>query len=72
MLARERVLHVSERRVVGDARERSLEARARVGGIDAKRGEPALRFLLETVETTAAWGRELVVHGPSSDAPEVR
>jgi hypothetical protein len=61
VLARERVLHVAERRRCGSVGKRSLEPRARIGGVGAERVKPAFRFFLETVETPAgSW--KLVAH----------
>ena len=54
VLARERVLHVAQGRIRGRVGNRSLEARCGSGGVCAERVEPALRFLLETLEATAA------------------
>jgi hypothetical protein len=61
VLARERVLQVAQCRGSVELWQGSLEARARVDRIRAKRGEPALRFFLQTVEAAAA-RRECVVH----------
>ena len=70
VLTRERVLHVAER---GEARglgECSLEAGAGVGDVVAKRLQPALRFLLETVER--APGGSCALMKPSSEITRLK
>src|SRR5437762_642600 len=64
MLARERMLHVAEcwrgRRVGHGA----IETRAGAGVARPKRGEPALRFLLETLDTAQRTiGHTTFLHG---------
>src|SRR5215831_20709256 len=72
VLARERVLHVAQRRRMRQVGDGSLEASAGFIDVRAKRFQPPLRFLLETVER--APGGELLAHGnlPPWNAPEVR
>jgi hypothetical protein len=63
VLARECVLYIAQAGVGRSVVDRALEAGAcgRVRTTCAECLEPPLRFLLETVETAAAW--ELVAHG---------